>query len=212
MSGPRVPPGGTVGILGSGQLGRMLALAARQMGYRGHTYSPDPGSPTGQVADVEHVGAYDDAAQIVRFAQGVDVLTYEFENLSSEAVGAAEEHAPLRPGRRALHAAQSRLREKRFLEDCGFAPAPWAHLPADADVDAVAGAIERLGLPLIGKTAGYGYDGKGQFRAGTAAEVEEGRRALTGDLVLERVIDFQCELSVVAARTLDGEIATHSRM
>ena len=206
MSVTQIPPGATVGILGSGQLGRMLALAAREMGYRVHTYSPDHRSPTGQVADAEHIGAYDDAAEMSRFAQGVDVLTYEFENISSDAVAAAEEHAPVRPGRRALYTAQNRLREKQFLQQGGFAPAPWAHLPANADADTVARAIEQIGLPLIGKTAGFGYDGKGQFRAATVEEVERGRSGLGGDLVLERVVNFRCELSVVAARSMEGEI------
>ena len=202
----RILPGATVGILGSGQLGRMLALAARQMGYRVHTYSPNLHSPTGQVADAEHIGAYDDTSEMIRFARGVDVLTYEFENISSDAVAAAEEFAPVRPGRRALHTAQNRLREKRFLEQYGFRPARWAHLPAGANATAVADAIEQVGLPLIGKTAGYGYDGKGQFRAATVREAEEASSQLTGDLVIESVVDFRCELSVVAARTLDGEV------
>ena len=207
MNVPRVLPGATVGILGSGQLGRMLALSAREMGYRVHTYSPDRHSPTGQVADAEHIGAYDDAAEMARFAQSVDVLTYEFENISSDAVAAAEQHAPVRPGRLALHTAQSRLREKRFLQECGFDLAPWTHLPADADAAALTAAAAQVGLPLIGKTTGYGYDGKGQFRADTTAALVQGRDQLNGDLVLERVIEFRCELSVVAVRTVAGEVS-----
>jgi 5-(carboxyamino)imidazole ribonucleotide synthase len=195
-------PGARIGIVGSGQLGRMLALAARSMGYRVHTYSPRADSPTGQVADREHIAGYDDADEMAKFASDVDVLTFEFENISAEALSAAALHAPLRPGLDVLYVTQSRLREKRFLAKQGFPIAPWAAVESSGDI---AQAIETVGLPAIGKTAGFGYDGKGQFRAHSEADVHAGWEALArGPIVLEQVVDFACELSVIAARSSDG--------
>ena len=123
---PEIGPGSTIGVLGSGQLGRMFAIAARRMGYRVHTFSPDDDTPTGQVADVEVTAAYDDLEALRAFARNVDVVTFEFENVPIDAVDAVEEFAPVRPSGVALHTAQQRAREKAFLADRGFPTAPFA--------------------------------------------------------------------------------------
>src|SRR5215813_3899871 len=127
MSKPSAPilPGATIGVLGSGQLGRMFAIAARRMGYRVHTLSPEYDTPTGQVADLEVQAAYDDLDAVRRFARGVAVVTFEFENVAAEAAEAAAEHAPVRPAGAVLHTTQNRLREKAFLAAAGFPLAPW---------------------------------------------------------------------------------------
>ena len=140
-----VPPGATVGVLGSGQLGRMFAIAARRMGYRVHTLSPDTDTPTGQVADREVVAAYDDLDAVRGFARGVDVVTFEFENVSAAATEAAAEHAPVRPAGSVLHTTQHRLREKSFLANAGIPVAPFAPDRSLADLEA---ALATLGTSL----------------------------------------------------------------
>jgi 5-(carboxyamino)imidazole ribonucleotide synthase len=198
-------PGSAVGVLGSGQLGRMFAIAARRMGYRVHTLSPDNDTPTGQVADVEVVAAYDDLDAVQRFARGVSVVTFEFENVPAPTAAAAAEFAPVRPAGQVLHTTQHRLREKTFLADNGFPVTPFRAVRSVADLRAAAG---ELGLPSILKTAGFGYDGKGQTRLTT---LEEGERALAAaegrEMVLEALVGFEREVSVVAARGLDGAFA-----
>ncbi len=198
-------PGATIGVLGSGQLGRMFAIAARRMGYRVHTLSPAEDTPTGQVADLEITADYDDLDAIRAFARGVDVITFEFENVSTEAADAAAELAPVRPRGSALHITQQRAREKAFLADRGFPVTPFA--PVDT-VDELAVALGAIGLPAIVKTAAFGYDGKGQHRID---RVEDAERVwgLVGhqEAILERYVPFAVELSVVAARGLDGQIA-----
>jgi 5-(carboxyamino)imidazole ribonucleotide synthase len=198
-------PGGTIGVLGSGQLGRMMAIAARRMGYRIHTLSPGEETPTGQVADVEIAADYEDLDAIRAFAQGVDVVTFEFENVSTEAAAAAAEFVPVRPSGSALHITQQRAREKAFLADRGFPTTPCA---AVATVDELAVALGWVGVPAIVKTAVFGYDGKGQHRL-TSIEDAERVWALVGhqEAVVERVVEFSHELSVVAARGLAGEFA-----
>ena len=205
-------PGATVGILGGGQLGRMLAVAAAALGYRVQVYSPESGSPAGQVAEREVVGSYDDAAAIGAFAAGVDVLTFEFENLSSAAVAAAERHTVVRPGANVLATAQNRRAEKEFLGAAGFPVAAWRPLPAVAAGErggAAAGAdplAADIGYPAIVKTAGFGYDGKGQRRVHDAAELAAACRAAAGaPLIVERVVPFDRELSVIGARSATGE-------
>jgi 5-(carboxyamino)imidazole ribonucleotide synthase len=200
-----VLPGATVGVLGSGQLGRMFAIAARRMGYRVHTFSPDDDTPTGQVADREVQGAYDDLGAVRDFARGVDVVTFEFENVSSAAAEAAAEHAPVRPAGSVLHTTQNRLREKGFLAGSGFPVAPFA---AVRSMDELRQALARLGTPAVLKTAGWGYDGKGQVKITAPEEAGAAWSALrTGEAVLEAFVDFECEVSVVAARGLDGSFA-----
>jgi 5-(carboxyamino)imidazole ribonucleotide synthase len=197
-----VLPGATIGVLGSGQLGRMFAIAARRMGYRVHTLSPASDTPTGQVADVEVNAGYDDLDAIRAFARRVDVVTFEFENVSTAAADAAAEIVPVRPAGAALHATQQRAREKAFLADRGFPVTPFARVES---LDELAVALGTVGLPAIVKTAAFGYDGKGQHRIDG---IEDADRvwALVGpqDAIVERVVEFTHELSVVAARGLDG--------
>jgi 5-(carboxyamino)imidazole ribonucleotide synthase len=198
-------PGATIGVLGSGQLGRMFALSARRMGYRVHTFSPGDDTPMGQVADREAVGDYNDLSAVAEFAARVDAVTFEFENVPFEAAAAAAEHAPVRPGGRVLHIAQHRQREKDFLASAGFPTAPFEHVPDRAALD---GAISRLGTPCVLKTAGFGYDGKGQFVIKSPTQADAAWQSIgAGEAVLEGFVDFDCEISVVAARGSDGEFA-----
>lgn len=198
-------PGATLGVLGSGQLGRMFAIAARQMGYRVHTLSPASDTPTGQVADLEIDADYDDLDAIRTFARGVDVVTFEFENVSTAAADAAGEFAPVRPTGHALHVTQQRAREKAFLALKGVPVTPFESV---ASFEELTAAVGRIGLPAILKTASFGYDGKGQHRITSPLELEH-VWALVGHqpAVLEKVVDFVLEFSVVAARGLDGEFA-----
>jgi len=198
-----VLPGATLGILGSGQLGRMLAQSARRMGYRVHTFSPTADSPTGQIADRETVAAYEDLDAIERFARDVDAVTFEFENISSAAANAAARHGPVRPRGEVLHLCQNRWREKHALTAAGLPTAPYA---AVESLEALLAAIARLGTPCILKTAGFGYDGKGQARINTADDAVAAWASIGGGpAILEGVVDFAAELSVVAARGATGE-------
>ena len=200
-----VLPGATIGVLGSGQLGRMLALEARRMGYRVHTLSPGVDTPTGQVADLEVSADYDDLDAIRAFARGVDVMTFEFENVSTDAADAAAELVPVRPSGAALHITQQRAREKGFLADRGYPVTPFAKAQSR---DELAVGLGLVSLPAIIKTAAFGYDGKGQHRVD---RIEDGERVwgLIGhqEAIIESVVDFRHEISVVAARGLDGEFA-----
>lgn len=195
-------PGSAVGVLGSGQLGRMFAIAARQMGYRVHTLSPDTDTPTGQVADVEAVAEYDDLDAVRKFAQGVRVVTFEFENVPAATAAAAAEFAPVRPAGTVLHTTQNRLREKTFLRENGFPVTPFRAVRNATDFES---ARRDLGQPAILKTADFGYDGKGQ------AVVREGfafqPRTDGGEHIYEAFVDFAREVSVVAARGMDGSFA-----
>jgi 5-(carboxyamino)imidazole ribonucleotide synthase len=185
----------------------MFAIAARRMGYRVHTLSPDDDTPTGQVADVEIVAAYDDLDAIRRFAQGVEAVTFEFENVPAATAAAAAEFAPVRPKGEVLHVTQHRLREKRFLQSTGIPVAPFAEVSTTQDL---AKAAELVGLPGVLKTAGWGYDGKGQARVKSVAEMEAAWAGLNRQpAVLEGWIDFAGEVSVVAARGLGGEFKAY---
>ncbi len=183
----------------------MFAIAARRMGYRVHTFSPETDTPTGQVADVEIKAQYDDLHAVRSFAAGVDVVTFEFENVLAATVEAATEYAPVRPGGRVLHTTQHRLREKTFLAAKGFPVTPFRPVNSLAELEA---GLAEFGFPSILKTAGFGYDGKGQTRINSAAEVAPAFLA-TGrqEMVLEAFVDFAGELSVVAARGVDGSFA-----
>ena len=204
MKGP-ILPGATVGILGGGQLGRMLALAARRMGYRIHSFSPDTETPAGQAADRELAASYDDLDALRSFARGVDVVTLEFENIPALAVKALEEFVPVRPGPRALGTTQHRLREKTFLREAGFPTVPFRAVRSRAELD---DALGEIGTPAVLKTAGFGYDGKGQTRIAASGDAGAAWGALGGDeAVLEKWTDFEREVSVVAARGIDGEFA-----
>lgn len=202
-SGKPILPGSTVGVLGSGQLGRMFAIAARRMGYRVHTFSPDTDTPTGQVADLEVTADYNDLDAVCEFASRVSVVTFEFENVPAETAAAAERCAPVRPSGHVLHVAQHRLREKTFLRDSGF---PVTRFRRVGSLQELPGAAAEVGLPAILKSADFGYDGKGQFRIRSAEEFEAAWKAAGArEAVLEAMVDFDREISVVAARTVDGE-------
>jgi 5-(carboxyamino)imidazole ribonucleotide synthase len=200
-----IAPGAAVGVLGGGQLGRMFAIAARRMGYRVHTFSPGDGdTPTGQVADLEVSASYEDLDALRAFARQVDVVTFEFENVPIEAIDAIEQHAPVRPSGVALHTAQQRAREKTFLADRGIPTAPFM---AAATLDELWNAVAQVGTPAIIKTAAFGYDGKGQHKVTSPADVERVWTAIGHqEAVIEKMIALQTEVSVVAARGLDGEM------
>jgi len=203
-----IAPGGALGVLGGSQLGRMFAMAARRMGYRVHTFSPDEDSPTGQVADLEVTASYDDLDALRAFARGVDVVTFEFENVPIEAIDAVEALAPVRPSGVALHTAQQRAREKTFLADRGV---PTAAFAAAATLDELWEAVARVGTPAVIKTAAFGYDGKGQHKVATPADVEHIWTAIGHqEAVVEKFISLQAEISVVAARGIDGEVAPYA--
>jgi len=202
-----IAPGATIGVLGSGQLGRMFAIAARRMGYRVHTYSPDDDTPTGQVADWETTATYDDLESVRIFAQQVDVVTFEFENIPAATVEKAAEFAPVRPGGSVLFTTQNRLREKMFLSEAGFPVAPFRMVRSLAELEQ---SLVELGTPAILKTAGWGYDGKGQSRIDAPEQAAAAWQAVEmQDAVLEGFVDFQCEASVVAARGLDGQLVDY---
>lgn len=202
-----IPPGATIGVLGSGQLGRMFAIAARRLGYRVHTLSPDQDSPTGQVADVEVTAAYDDLDAVRAFAREIAVATFEFENVPSATVEALAECVPVRPSGRALHVSQHRAREKRFLSDTGIPVAPFAIIDTAADLDA---GISATGCPAILKTASFGYDGKGQVRIERSEEAAAAWASIGGtQAVLEGVVPFEREVSVIVARAVDGTVVDY---
>lgn len=200
-------PGATLGVLGSGQLGRMFAVAARRLGYRVHVLSPDDDTPAGQIADVEINASYDDLDAVARFAQGVSVVTFEFENVPAATTDAAERFAPVRPRGAVLHATQNRLREKRFLQSIGVPTTPFAAVRSEEDLTR---AVAELRLPAVLKTADWGYDGKGQCILRPADDVAAAWRELaTPEAILEAFVDYKCELSVVGARGIAGDIALY---
>jgi len=200
-------PGSTIGVLGSGQLGRMFTMAARRLGYRVHVLSPNTGTPAGQVADVEIVASYDDLDAIAAFARGVDVVTFEFENVPAETTDAAAAIVPVRPSGLVLHISQQRAREKGYLADKGFPVTPFVWLRQPGDLDT---ALLTVGLPAVLKTASFGYDGKGQVLVETRDGARDAWRAMGfAEAVLERFIQFDKEVSVVAARGLEGWVVTY---
>jgi 5-(carboxyamino)imidazole ribonucleotide synthase len=196
-------PGAAIGVLGSGQLGRMFAIAARRMGYRVHTFSPDQDTPTGQIADVEVVAPYDDLDAVESFARSVAVVTFEFENVPAPTAQAANRAAPVRPDGAILHTTQQRIREKRFLTKTGLPITPYREVRS---LDHLHQALNDLGYPAVLKTAAFGYDGKGQFKIDSPERVQEAWSAVGHqESVLEAFVDLQCEISVVAARGDDGQ-------
>lgn len=198
-----IPPGATIGVLGGGQLGRMLALAAGRLGYRVHVFAPERDNPTEQVAAAATHAAYDDTAALTAFARACDVVTYEFENVPVSAAETIAGLTPVRPGPNWLRVAQDRRREKAFVREAGAETATYVAIEQESDLTAA-------GLPLPGilKTAQSGYDGKGQIRVADAADLAAAWRAL-GQVpcVLEALVPFEREVSVIVARGLDGEVA-----
>jgi 5-(carboxyamino)imidazole ribonucleotide synthase len=199
-----VAPGSTIGIFGGGQLGRMLAVAAAQLGYRCHIYAPDEAPPAAEVAALFTRGAFDDEEALARFGASVAVATYEFENIAAGPLGALAAHAPLYPPPAALEVAQDRLAEKNFVAELGGRPAPFA---AVSDANEMAAALARIGAPAILKTRRFGYDGKGQVRLSDASQGAAAWEAMGGaPCVLEGFIDFDAEFSILLCRSTAGEI------
>jgi 5-(carboxyamino)imidazole ribonucleotide synthase len=197
-------PGQTVGILGGGQLGRMFAIAARRLGYRVHCFDPVYDGPTGQVADEEIIAAYDDLDAARRFAAGVDVVTFEFENIPAATLQVIAQTKPVHPSPEVLHICRHRLREKEFLVRHGFPVA--RHSPVGS-AEELAAAVKVIGTPAILKTADFGYDGKGQVRLDDSSAAAQAWTAMGRPLgVLEVLVPFVRELSVICARTTTGQI------
>jgi 5-(carboxyamino)imidazole ribonucleotide synthase len=202
-AGP-LPPGATIGIIGGGQLGRMSAMAAARLGYRVHIFSPEADSPAGRVAAAETVAPYDDLVALEGFAAAVDAVTFEFENVSADALSLLEARCPVRPSARVLAISQDRLEEKRFLNAAGIATAPWAAIETEADL---APAAARIKFPAVLKTTRLGYDGRGQARVHDPASLTEAFAKLAPKpLILEGFVDFACELSAIVARGADGAV------
>ena len=198
-------PNATIGVFGSGQLGRMFAIEARKMGYRVHTFSPDSDTPTGQVSDIETTAAYEDLDAVRAFAGSVDVVTFEFENVPAATVDAAAEYAAVHPAGEVLHTTQNRLREKTFLSSNGFPVTGYRHIKV---IDDLYHAAPELGYPAVLKTAGFGYDGKGQVMIKEPHDIETAFNAMDGrEAVLEAFVDFEKEVSVVCARDEQGNFA-----
>jgi 5-(carboxyamino)imidazole ribonucleotide synthase len=202
MNTDPILPGSTIGCLGGGQLGRMFALAARKMGYRVHTVDPTPDSPTGQISDREFNVPFTDIPTLLEFAGGVDVVTYEFENIPVAALDALAPKVALRPGRDVLYTTQNRRREKEFLESNHFPVAPFRVVHDEPELRA---AVAALGFPSVLKTADFGYDGKGQQKITAESDLAAvWQRHGPHPGVVEAWIPFAAELSVVVARGLNG--------
>jgi 5-(carboxyamino)imidazole ribonucleotide synthase len=200
-----VLPGGTIGVLGGGQLGRMLSQAATRLGYRVHVYEPQANCPAGAVSHKEVNAPYEDLAALMAFAKECDVITYEFENIPAAPLRAIEHLTQLHPHWSILETTQNRSREKNWLKTNGFAHARFAEVAAGGDL--IAG-IREVGLPCVVKTADFGYDGKGQVKVQQEADIAKAQQAFANQAcVIEQWVDFSCEVSVVVARTAKGEIA-----
>ena len=195
-----IPPGATIGIIGGGQLGRMLSIAAAELGYKCHIYDPNERPCATDVAAAHTRGAFEDGDALQAFANDVDLITYEFENLAAGPLG--ELGDKLRPGTRSLSVSQDRAIEKQFIEDCGGRVAPWRQV---SDLAGVHAAVNELGVPVVLKTRRYGYDGKGQAWIRTPAEIETAWSAIGEEpAVAEAGVDFAAEFSVILARWADG--------
>ena len=203
----RLEPGDTIGILGGGQLGRMLAMAAARLGLKAHIFSPDSDSPAFDVAATHTIAAFDDETALAHFADQVDVVTYEFENVPARTAAVLAEHCPVRPGSAALGVCQDRLVEKDFLASLGIKTALYA---AVDDAGGLASAVARIGRPAILKTRRLGYDGKGQLLIREGFDLARGFDSLGGvPAILEGVVGFSKEVSVVAARGIDGSFSAY---
>lgn len=197
-----LPPGSTIGILGGGQLGRMLAQAASRLGFKTHIYAPEADSPAFDVATHKTIGAYDDETALAAFAAGVEVATYEFENIPVATVEYLSTLVPVRPGAKALACAQDRLSEKELARSLSAGTAPFAKVDSLDDLRA---ALAVIGTPAVLKTRRFGYDGKGQVKLRDASEAASAWEAINGQpAILEGFVAFDCEVSVVAARAPDG--------
>ena len=209
MNSPLSPfplaPNATIGIVGGGQLGRMLAMAAARLGYRCHILTPEEDSPAAQVAAGVTLGDYEHPATLREFAKAVDVVTFEFENVSAEGLELLASLKPVRPTPAVLRVSQDRIVEKRFLNDAGVPTAPWRLLSTMAELTA---AAEEIGLPAVLKTTRLGYDGKGQAMLRRPEDLAAGFASLyPKPLILEGFVDYAMEISVVVARGADGSVA-----
>ena len=197
--------GATIGILGGGQLGRMLSVAASRLGFKTHIFEPGANSPAAHVADRVTTANYDDAEALNAFAQSVDVITYEFENIPTSALDILENIRPIHPNREALRVSQDRITEKDFLANLGLTPAPYAAVDTLADLEH---AVTEIRMPAILKTRRFGYDGKGQARINTAADLGQAIADMAGQpAVLEGFVDFTHEVSVIGARSENGDVS-----
>jgi 5-(carboxyamino)imidazole ribonucleotide synthase len=206
MTAQKLPPNATIGLVGGGQLGRMSAMAAARLGYRCHILTREVDSPAAQVSHAVTISDYRDPVSLRAFAEAVDVISFEFENISAEGLDLLASLRPVRPAPFVLRISQDRIAEKTFLNQAGVATAPWAAVGSRAELEA---AVQRLGLPAVLKTTRLGYDGKGQAMLRAPEELDPAwERLEPKPLVLEGFVDFACELSVVAARGLDGAVAS----
>ena len=197
-------PGSTIGVLGGGQLGRMFGIAARRMGYRVHTYESTPDSPAGQISDREFTGSYTDEAALQEFVRSVDVITFEFENIPSAVIERLAQEKPVHPRSEVLHICQNREREKQFLAAHGYPHVPFRIASSEQEIR---DGLAALGTPAVLKTADFGYDGKGQQKIENSEQIDiSGLAGRKG--ILEKWVDFDCELSVVCARGTDGQLST----
>ena len=200
-----IPPGSTIGIVGGGQLGRMLAMAAAQLGYQCHVYAPEEAPPAAEVAALFTRGDYDDEAALRRFGGKIDVATFEFENIGAGPLAALTGKAPLLPPREALEIAQDRLSEKIFIQGQHGRPVAFARVDSEAELKA---ALKETGTPAILKTRRFGYDGKGQVRIRNKAEAGKAWKAVKGEpCVVEAMVDFDAEFSIILCRSSEGEVA-----
>ncbi|HZG82720.1 MAG TPA: 5-(carboxyamino)imidazole ribonucleotide synthase [Brevibacillus sp.] len=203
----QIKPGATIGILGGGQLGRMIALAGRAMGYRFITMDPTPDAPCGQTADEQIVARYDDVEAAMRLAAASDVISYEFENVDAQVAEVLESKSYVPQGSRLLRITQNRIREKTAIQEMGIPVAPFRVVANLADLQQ---AVRELGLPAVMKTATGGYDGKGQWVLKREEELAEAYETLAKagtELIVEQFVPFELELSVIAARNPDGDLA-----
>ncbi|HEX8580580.1 MAG TPA: 5-(carboxyamino)imidazole ribonucleotide synthase [Allosphingosinicella sp.] len=201
-----VPPGSTIGIVGGGQLGRMLAIAAAQLGYRCHIYAPDEAPPAAEVSALFTRGAWDDEDKLACFGRSVDVATYEFENIPAGALSALAAEAPLYPPRRSLDTAQDRIAEKEFARSHGARPPRFAAVSTREELER---ALAEVGTPAVLKTRRFGYDGKGQARIMAPGDADAAWKAVRGaPSILEAFVDFTAEFSILLCRGADGGTVT----
>lgn len=200
-------PGQVIGILGGGQLGRMLAMVARRSGYRVHVFTSETGCPAGHFANRVFLAEYHDESTFREFANSIDVLSFEFESVPSQPLEWVPERVPIRPGPHVFHTTQNRLREKLFLREHAIPLSPFASVETESDLKK---AILQVGLPAVLKSAGGGYDGKGQAVIRMAGEAEQAWQAVGSQpATLEKFVDLDCEVSVIVARGITGELATY---
>lgn len=203
----RLPVGATIGILGGGQLGRILSVAAARLGFRTHIFEPGTAPPASHVSHRLTTATYDDAAALTAFAESVDVVTYEFENIPTTALDVIEALVPIRPGREALRVSQDRLTEKTYLQEIGLKVAPFANV---TDRNSLGDAVAQIGVPSILKTRRFGYDGKGQARLKSMQDIDQSWADMADHpAVLEGFVEFSHEVSVIAARSPRGDVACY---